>query len=127
MSWGKIKVSQADRLFSEYIRKRDGGKCRRCMMPLGYKRLQNSHFFGRRYRSVRFEPDNCDAMCPTCHRVMGENPNSFNEWKKRQLGEKKFNRLIVRAHKGRPVKKHDEKLIVTWCKDQLKKLEGKYI
>ena len=129
MGWGKIGYTPADRLFSEYIRKRDKGICKRCMYAPGWKKLQNSHFFGRRYRATRFHPDNCDAMCPTCHRVMGENPNAFNEWKKRQIGEKKFNALIVKAHRGKVVKKRDESMIVAWCKQEIKKLdkEGKYV
>ena len=96
----RIKIDKADKVFSEYIRIRDG-RCIRC----GYRGngqneivgLQNSHFFGRKAEATRFDPDNCDALCFGCHQHWGsDNREGYRAFKLKQLGELKFNMLVVR-------------------------------
>ena len=59
----KSKLAQADAIFSDYIRKRDG----RCQFPgchvTEHSKLQNSHYIGRGKWSTRFDEDNCIALC----------------------------------------------------------------
>lgn len=90
----RVKLDKADTMFSKYIRKRDG-KCVRCG---GTSSLQNSHYYGRGKESTRFDPENCDTLCFGCHQYWGSTDREeYREFKIKQLGEKKYEALKVRA------------------------------
>lgn len=108
----KTKIRPADKLFSEYIRKRDKD-CRyrvKCFGHQDFKELHCSHYHGRRKESVRFDPENCDAACRACHAYVHEHPDWLDEWKLNQLGEQRFNALTLRANM--PGKKDDQMTII---------------
>jgi len=111
----RIKIRIADKEFSLFIRNRDNWICRRCLTtyPKGSQGLHNSHFWGRGRENTRFDPENCDALCFGCHQYFGSNPAEYNEWKLKQLGEKKFNNLKIRAH---TLTKKDDNKILLWLK-----------
>jgi hypothetical protein len=84
------EVKRLDRLFSEYIRKRalreDGG-CQRCGQGKGsYKQLQTSHFISRRYRSLRWDPDNACGLCGACHMYLTGHPQEHVKFFQKRLG-----------------------------------------
>jgi len=54
--------------------------------------------FGRRKQAVRYSFLNCDAVCKGCHRKLGEHPMMAVEYKRKQLGKKKFQELIEEAN-----------------------------
>ena len=60
----KAKLHDADRLFSQYIRTRDGWACRLCGSPFT---PQCAHLVSRRYRAVRFDPQNAITLCAKHH------------------------------------------------------------
>ena len=104
MTWGNIKIDPADKVFSIFIRLRDK-KCKRCGRPgvmsadnLPILGLENSHFYSRGAESVRFDPENCDAMCAGCHRYFGSNPADYAAWKLRKLGQQGYDLLAIRKH-----------------------------
>lgn len=117
----RIKIRPEDSLFSNYIRSRANWKCERCLRQytpptIG---LQNSHFHGRRKESVRFDPENCAALCFGCHRIMTEHPLIHVEWFKKRLGEKAFNALTLRANKtGKP----DIEMVKLFCRTEIKNM-----
>ena len=117
----KIKIDRADAEFSKYIRLRDG-ECVRChRLPSNNVEgepivgLQNSHYFGRGKESTRFDPDNCDALCFGCHQYWGSTDReAYREFKVKQLGEKGFKALTLRASLH---KKKDRTLeLIKWKK-----------
>lgn len=67
----KVSVSKAkkdlDRIFSEYIRRRDGGVCFTCGKQDDWKRMQNGHFVTRSANSTRFDEVNCNCQCVGCN------------------------------------------------------------
>lgn len=96
-----IKIDEADRLFSLYIRTRDKWTCQRCgkINEQGNASLQNSHFYGRRMEAVRFDPENCDALCYGCHRYWEkEDREAYRQFKIKQLGQKGYDLLMLKAH-----------------------------
>lgn len=125
MSWGKIKRDPADKLFSEYIRKRDG-RCVRCGKT---ENLQCSHFWSRRMEGVRFDPINAEALCPGCHKrwehqkeikihdelIMGE----YAQYKLEKLGQRGYDLLKLKAHK---TYNKDRKLALITVKELMKTL-----
>lgn len=94
-------VREADKLFSLYIKKKDKNTCVRCHTQYkeGSRGLHNSHFFGRRMMSVRWDERNCDALCHGCHRYWEkEDREGYRAYKVDQLGVAGYNKLDLDAH-----------------------------
>jgi len=98
-----MKICPADKIFSQYIRLRDG-KCCRCgsMVELNDEGLpvshQNSHYFGRSKEGTRFDPLNCDTLCWGCHKIWGsDDKEGYRSFKINQIGEQEFKLLQFRA------------------------------
>jgi 5-methylcytosine-specific restriction endonuclease McrA len=109
----KVRLRPDDILFSKYLRAKRG-KCENCGV---IKNLQVSHFHGRRKENVRFDEENCDILCFTCHRVFEENPALYTNWKLKKLGKIKYDTLALRAEF---YKKRDIKANLLWIKEELK-------
>ncbi len=110
------KYRELDKLFSQFIReramKRVGG-CERCLSKKEtYKKLQCSHFHGRRKASVRFDEDNGAGLCGSCHLYLTANPLEHIEWQRERLGDRFFD-LNIRA---RTPQKVDVKLLTIYYK-----------
>ncbi|MEK6883144.1 MAG: recombination protein NinG [Nanoarchaeota archaeon] len=114
----KVRIDKADLLFSRWIRIRDK-QCIRCSsaveindmgMPVTH---QASHYYGRSREATRFEPNNVDTLCMSCHRIWGsDDREAYREFKLRQLGKKRFNSLMLQAN---TYKKRDRKFeIIKW-------------
>ena len=105
-----------DSEFSKWIKARDNYTCQRCRREHATNScgLHNSHYIGRSNRTVRWDPENCDAMCNGCHGWMeARKPTDYRDWKIAQLGEAGHDALLVRS---RPVKK--------WTPDELIELRA---
>lgn len=93
-------TKKADKLFSVFIRARDG----KCVYPgCTATNLQNSHFFARAISAVRYDPDNCDALCYKHHygdRIRGWEylkQTEYRDFKVSQLGQERYDKLCIRA------------------------------
>ncbi len=69
-------VAELDRYTSLIVRRRDG----RCMTCGSVQRLQCSHFYSRRYLSVRFDLRNCNAMCAGCNRTHNRDRRPYERY-----------------------------------------------
>lgn len=117
----RISIDPADRFFSYYVRELADWKCERCHTPYERKSqgLHCSHFFGRRAESTRFCLDNVNAHCFFCHQFLGSNPLEFSQWKRKSLGEERFNQLIMMNNL---YKKKDRKMELLIWRQALKEL-----
>lgn len=123
----KIRITALDSMFSNYIRWiRDKGKCQRC--GIQYRPptsgLQCSHFHGRRKQSVRFDEENCTAMCHGCHAWLTANPIAHVNFMFNRLGEQRYNLLMIRANTPA---KPDYKAIEIWLKQEMIKANSDVI
>jgi len=131
-----LKRTLADKLFSDYIRQRDGYNCQRCKKhidpPTSY--IQCSHLFGRASYSVRFDEDNAVALCGMigyfsggCHGYFEANPVEHRDFFYKRLGRKRFNALCQRARKDLkhfyPNKKVQAKAMRTYYREKIKALK----
>jgi len=73
----KLKT-KADKLFSEYIRKRDK-VCQKCGREYPYQ-LHCSHIITRSNLRLRFDPQNAVTLCASCHMWWHANPTESGEW-----------------------------------------------
>lgn len=84
--------------------------------------LDCSHFQKRGKETTRFDPENADAACKKCHNFIKNAPagqNTLEEFKLKQLGEKRYNLLLIRANQtGRK----DDKLAILYIKQLMKEL-----
>lgn len=109
----KIKIDKADTTFSRYVRIRDG-QCVRCKSSVEFNidgdpvSHQCSHFWGRGRFTTREDPENCDTLCYPCHQLWGGDlRREYENFKIKQLGQKGFDALMIKAHQ---VGKKDRKL-----------------
>jgi 5-methylcytosine-specific restriction endonuclease McrA len=65
-SVSKLK-KQADKVFSEYIRRRDNGVCATCGTVRQWKEMQNGHYVSRSHNSLRYDERNCNTQCVACN------------------------------------------------------------
>ncbi len=111
-----MKLDQTDVYFSRVVRKRAGYRCEVCSKVFAPNdvRLNCSHFIGRSWRTTRWDFDNCDSLCASCHAIFElRKGTDYTEWKQKKLGQVKFDELKI---KGRTKDVPDEKLRKEWRK-----------
>ena len=121
-----IKRNLTDALFSDYIRMRDKWTCQNCFVVYEppTQGLHCSHFFGRGWKSTRWDVENAFALCFSCHTKMGSDPVGHYEFALKKHGRKILDGLTVRAHTPQKV---DEKLMRIYLKALIKELKSKEI
>ena len=127
-----IKITSSDKLFSQYIRTRDKWTCQRCSKKYEppTNALHCSHFHTRGKWGVRFDDENCEALCYGCHSYLGGNPIEHVEHKINKLGYAKYKKLQQRSHK--PLKSGEKKYFLSKefrakLRKKLKKVEEKWL
>ena len=120
-----IKEADIDKLFSVFIRQRDEV----CQFPLRSPEdyhlgnLQNSHFFGRSARSVRWDEDNCDALCARHHQFLESRKNGeYADWKLQQLGAFKFATLKKKYYSLKHWKPQEKLALLSKYKEHVERL-----
>ncbi len=105
MAKRKITEKKLDATFAKHIKEKRNWQCERC----GFRelpptvRIQLSHFHSRVARSVRYDEDNADVLCASCHRTFETKKTAeYYEWKKKKLGTRKFNALLKRYYTLKP-------------------------
>lgn len=120
----RIKIDQADRLMSQYVRLRDK-YCQRCGSPVKFNDKgmpishQASHFWGRGKESTRFDPQNLTTLCGGCHFYLTAHPAEHRDWMLQRLGKKAYDLLQVRAN---TYQKKDRKMSLLYVKQLMKEL-----
>ena len=94
--WKKAR-DECDDLISEIVRLRD----KRCMIcPIGQQRsplLQCGHYISRKFYSVRFDLDNCNAQCQYCNSYHRFNTFPYDDWIIKNKGLDKWRWLHQQA------------------------------
>lgn len=85
----KQLIKKADKLWSEYIKKRDK-RCQRCGTT---QNLESAHIISRTHTTLRHHPDNGIALCHKCHMYFHAHPLEFEEFIKRKKGGEFLNYL----------------------------------
>lgn len=81
-----------DKLFSEYIRRRNADvegftSCYTCGVRKHYKELQCGHFCPRQYLALRYDETNCQTQCYACNMLYNGQPSAFAVRLKQDYGE----------------------------------------
>ncbi len=113
-----MKLRPADRVFSQWIKKRDNYTCQRCGKYYGTpaQGLDCAHYVSRRNEAVRFDPDNACALDFGCHSYFHQNPKEHELFMIGWLGKEAFDLLQIRRRK---VVKKDDKAVILKYKEAL--------
>jgi len=121
----RIKIDQADKVFSQYIRTRDK-ECQRCHSRVQFNNKdlpvshENSHYFGRGKESTRYDSDNCCTLCFGCHKIWGsDDKEGYRNYMIGKLGQTEFDLLELRSN---TYMKKDRKMRLIEAREMLKHL-----
>ena len=116
-----MKITAADSNFSKAIKMRDKNTCQKCGKVAD--RMECSHVFGRRHRTIRWDTLNAKTLCHSCHRWWHENPTESGQWFQDTFGEDRLAILREKRDCGMKVPKSEEKLISAHYREQIKLME----
>lgn len=121
-----MKLSPLDKLFSEYIKLKAGGLCEFCGQPPKSKYGYHTHHgvAHRRYLNTRYEPDNCVAVCKTCHDYLHDFPNTNVEFFKQRIGTKRYEELEIIARTYRKMDKSRRDEIKRELTEKIKEMQN---
>lgn len=78
----KWLIAELDKYTSIIVRRRDG----KCVTCGSVQSLQCSHFYSRRYLSIRFDLRNCNAMCAACNRRHNRHRRPYERYMRKAYG-----------------------------------------
>ncbi len=92
-----------DRIFSEYIRRRDADdkgyvRCISCGKIIQWKDSDCGHYINRKHNSTRYDEFNCNAQCRACNRFDEGNIQGYRKGLIRKYGENVVNMLEIKKH-----------------------------
>lgn len=88
-------IKELDRVFSLFIRERDG-ECVTCHKK---RDLTCSHLFSRVAHSTRWDEVNCHCQCRGCNMYHEHNPHIFTNWFIHKFGVDKYDWLLAKHKK----------------------------
>ena len=99
----KTSKSTLDRIFSEYIRRRDADdrgyvKCISCGTVVPWKQSDCGHYINRRHNSTRYDEVNCNAQCRSCNRFDEGNIQGYRRGLIEKYGEKATDYLEIKKY-----------------------------
>ena len=120
-----IKVTESDRWFSKCVRHRDNWTCQHCQVvyPMGSRGLECAHIYGRRHKSVRWDPDNAVSLCTRCHMDFTGEPVSFTQWITNLLGEGHMSLLLEKKNQILKVNKQIRADISKHYREEYRRME----
>lgn len=108
-----------DKVFSDYIRQRDGGRCYTCGSTQEWKYQQNGHFISRGKMSTRYDEQNCHCQCVSCNVFKNGNYPEYAAKLQDQYGDGIIKELNAR---GRAIKQFTVKELTELIEKYQKKI-----
>lgn len=120
--------SKLDRLFSEWIRRKDadeGGtvRCVTCPRLLFWRDAHAGHFIKRQHRSVRWDERNVAPQCPADNVFKGGCQDEFAAHIIKQHGHAVFDELMAKKRAVRKYTRSDLEELICQYQSKLKELE----
>ena len=118
--------AKLDKVFSEYIRKRDTRngvfKCISCGRILLYEQADCGHYINRKHMATRFDEMNCNAQCRSCNRFDEGNIQGYRRGLVAIYGEQKVTLLEAKKHNFRKYSDFEYEVLIKHYKEEIKKL-----
>ena len=118
--------AKLDKVFSEYIRKRDTRngvfKCISCGRILPYEQADCGHYVNRKHMATRFDEMNCNAQCRSCNRFDEGNIQGYRRGLVALYGEQQVTLLEDKKHNFRKYSDFEYEVLIKHYKEEIKKL-----
>lgn len=116
-----------DRVFSEYIRRRDADengyiRCISCGKIVYWKDADAGHFVNRRHMSLRYDEKNVNAQCRSCNRFDEGNPIGYAEGLKRKYGSQVIRYFEIKKHNIAQYTKVAYEQLIKYYQNKIKEL-----
>lgn len=97
------KLDTLDRIFSEYIRRRDSdgngyGRCISCGKIVYWKDADAGHFVNRAHMSLRYDEKNVNLQCRHCNRFREGEMLGYSEGLVKKYGSEVLDYLKIKKH-----------------------------
>ena len=101
----KSLIRKIDKVFSEYIRKRDSNKdgyglCCTCAKKIHYKDAHAGHFMSRRHYATRWDEENVALQCAGCNTFRGGEQYKFALYLNDKYKCDKATELLVKSRES---------------------------
>ena len=118
--------AKLDKVFSEYIRKRDTRngvfKCISCGRIIPYEQADCGHYINRKHMATRFDEMNCNAQCRSCNRFDEGNMQGYRRGLVAEYGEQKVLILESKKNTTRKYSDFEYEVLIKHYKEEIKKL-----
>lgn len=118
--------AKLDKVFSEYIRKRDTNngvfRCISCGKLLPYEQADCGHYINRKHMATRFDEMNCNAQCRSCNRFDEGNMQGYRRGLVAEYGEQQVMLLEAKKHTFRKYSDFEYDVLIKHYKEEIKKL-----
>lgn len=116
-----------DRVFSEYIRKRDcdiGGttQCVTCNVYKYWKEVDAGHFVKRQHRSVRWDERNVHPQCTRCNHFMGGRQDDMAAYIIQKYGDSTFKELMSLKYQAKKHTRIELEQMIVYYQQKIEKL-----
>lgn len=119
--------AKLDRVFSEYIRKRDSKDgyftCISCGRVLPYEQADCGHYINRKHMSTRYSEVNCAAQCRKCNRFDEGNMSGFRNGLVSRYGEERVLMLEMQKNNTKIYSEVEYKALIEHYKNEIKKID----
>lgn len=88
---------ELDKLFSEFIRRRDGGKCVTCGKETLWKQSQAGHYISRSALATRFDEQNVHCQCVGCNIFKKGNMPAYTIFLQKKFGNEIIEELLKKS------------------------------
>lgn len=120
----KTLIRKMDKVFSEYIRKRDSKdgyfNCCSCGLLKEYSQADAGHFINRRWMSTRWREDNVHAQCRSCNRFDEGNSVGYTFFMINKYGKKHVEYLTALKQETMLYSDFDLELMIKKYKEKTK-------
>lgn len=116
-----MKISAADKAFADAVKEAYGHVCQVCNKQT---RVELSHIFSRRHRTIRWCVQNAMPKCHPHHRWWHEHPTESGKWFADKYGEGVLDILREKRDFRMKVPKSEEKEIAKHYREELKRIQS---
>ena len=119
----KLKL---DRIFSEFIRKRDSKngyfKCISCGQIKPYAQADCGHYINRQHMSTRFDEVNCNGQCRSCNRFDEGNIQGYRKGLIQKYGLQATDFLEIKKTQTKHYTDFEYGVLIKYYQKKLKEL-----
>jgi len=126
----KTSKNTLDRIFSEYIRRRDSDKdgyirCISCGKIVYWKESDCGHYINRRHNSTRYDEVNCNAQCRSCNRFDEGNIYNYRKGIIKKYGEQAVELVEIKKYNHCKLGQFEINVLAEEYRRKLKEIKNK--